>query len=257
MGVLRDHADRAPQRLEREIAHVDAVDQHRAVGDVVQARDQRCQRALAGARRADQRHGLAGFERERQPRQHVAVGIGAGDRLLSPSTRSTTRWPADTGTSRRRTRPGRGGSTRSTAPGRSVIGSGASSTSNTRSNDTIDVIRSTRAFVSPVSGWYTRVTSAARATSVPGDDLTVDDELGADAVDRSGADGSDEAECHEEHPSEHRRPDAGVAHRVGPIAERLVLTPLVAEQLHQHRARHVEPFGHLGVHRGVVLHLLA
>ena len=54
------------------------------------------------------------------------------------------------------------------APGRSVIGSGASSTSKTRSKLTIAVIRSTRALVRPVSGWYTRVTSAASATSVPG-----------------------------------------------------------------------------------------
>ena len=45
------------------------------------------------------------------------------------------------------------GATRSIAPGRSVIDSGASSTSNTRSKLTIAVIRSTRAFVRPVSGW--------------------------------------------------------------------------------------------------------
>ena len=43
-------------------------------------------------------------------------------------------------------------STRSMAPGRSVIGSGASSTSKTRSKDTIEVMRSTRAFVRPVRG---------------------------------------------------------------------------------------------------------
>ena len=63
------------------------------------------------------------------------------------------------------TRPA--GATRSTAPGRSLIASGASSTSKTRSKLTIDVIRSTRALVSPVRGWYTRVTRAASATSVP------------------------------------------------------------------------------------------
>ena len=42
MRVLRDDADGGAQRCLRQVAHVVAVDAHRAVGDVVEARDQRC-----------------------------------------------------------------------------------------------------------------------------------------------------------------------------------------------------------------------
>src|SRR5439155_17157347 len=38
--VLRDDADRTPKRGERDVAHVDAVELDRAVGDVVEARYQ-------------------------------------------------------------------------------------------------------------------------------------------------------------------------------------------------------------------------
>jgi len=48
-----------------------------------------------------------------------------------------------------------------------TIETGASSTSNTRSKLTKEVSRSTRAFVRPVNGWYTRDTSVAIATRVP------------------------------------------------------------------------------------------
>ena len=42
-----------------EVAHVVAVDAHRAVGHVVEARDERGERGLAGARRPDERDELA------------------------------------------------------------------------------------------------------------------------------------------------------------------------------------------------------
>ena len=58
-------------------------------------------------------------------------------------------------------------STRSIAPGASTIAFGVSSTSNTRSNETNALMMSTRAFVSAVSGPYTRVTYVASATIVP------------------------------------------------------------------------------------------
>ncbi len=137
------------------------------------------------------------------------------------------------------------------------MASGASRTSNTRSKLTIEVIRSTRAFVRPVSGWYTRVTSAASATSVPTSIDAVDHHERADAVDRCGADGADETQGHEEHPPEHRRLDAGVAHTLRPPLEGLLLAGARAEQLHEARTGHVEAFGHLGVHGRVVGHLLA
>ena len=91
---------------------------------------------------------------------------------------------------------------------------------------------------------------------MPGRDVAVDDVDGTDAVDRGRAERGDEPERHEEDPAEHRRADARVAHRGGAPAEHRVLTVEVAEQLDEHRARHVEALGHLRVHRRVVLHLL-
>ena len=92
---------------------------------------------------------------------------------------------------------------------------GASSTSNTRSKLTIDVITSTRALVRPVSGAYTRPTSDASATSVPVVIAAADHRLGAEAVDRRRADRADEAEGDEEHTADDRRLHPDVAHAGG------------------------------------------
>jgi hypothetical protein len=48
------------QRLQRVAADVAAVDEYRAIEDVVQAENQRQDRRLAGAGRSDQRRPLAG-----------------------------------------------------------------------------------------------------------------------------------------------------------------------------------------------------
>jgi hypothetical protein len=48
-----------------------------------------------------------------------------------------------------------------------------SSTSKTRSNETSAVITSTRTFASAVSGVYSRVSSSASATTVPGSSAPV------------------------------------------------------------------------------------
>ena len=51
VGVLADDADRGPQRLLREVAHVDAVDADGAARDVVEAGNELRQGGLAGPRR--------------------------------------------------------------------------------------------------------------------------------------------------------------------------------------------------------------
>ncbi len=53
--ILRDDADLAAQRGERDVAHVDAVDEHAARVDVVEARHERGERRLARAGVADER----------------------------------------------------------------------------------------------------------------------------------------------------------------------------------------------------------
>src|SRR6185295_15885267 len=55
-----------------------------------------------------------------------------------------------------------------TAPGFSLIIGGRSSTSKTRSNDTNAVMTSTRTLANAVNGEYSRVSSNASATTVPG-----------------------------------------------------------------------------------------
>ena len=60
VGLLRDHGDHVRDRVDGDVAHVVAVDQHRAAGDVVQARDQVRDGRLAGAARADDGRQLSG-----------------------------------------------------------------------------------------------------------------------------------------------------------------------------------------------------
>ena len=55
-----------------------------------------------------------------------------------------------------------------TAPGFSAMAGGRSSTSKTRSNETSALITLTRAFDSAVIGPYSRVSSSASDTTVPG-----------------------------------------------------------------------------------------
>ena len=87
-------------------------------------------------------------------------------------------------------------------------------------------------------------------------DGAVNDVERSDAVHRRRADGADHAERHEEDPAVHGRRDADVAHSPRPTVEQIDLVAGSSEQLHQLRARHVEPFGHLAVHLGVHAHLL-
>ena len=60
-GLLRHDADLPPQRRQRHVADVDAVDQDAAGADVVEPRQQVDERRLAGAAPADDRHHLPGL----------------------------------------------------------------------------------------------------------------------------------------------------------------------------------------------------
>ncbi len=67
---------RAAQPLERNVADVDAVDEHRAGRRLVQPRQQADERRLARPRDADDRHGLSGFDPQADVRQHRRRGAG-------------------------------------------------------------------------------------------------------------------------------------------------------------------------------------
>jgi hypothetical protein len=77
--LLGHVADLAPQQIEVEVAHVDTVDQHAALGDVGEARHQVDERGLAGAGAADDRRRRAGLDAERQVGQHGALGARVGE----------------------------------------------------------------------------------------------------------------------------------------------------------------------------------
>ena len=120
--------------------------------DVVQARDQRGDRRLAAARRADEGDHLAGLGAERHAVEHL--GARRAGRAWRPprATPATPCRPTDRRSARRRARRSPAPAARSTASGRSVISGSRSSTSNTRSKLTSAVIASTRALASAVSG---------------------------------------------------------------------------------------------------------
>ncbi len=69
-GVLEDDADLAAERIERDVAHVDAVDRDRALLHVVEAREQQAHRRLARTRHADECDGLAGRDAQREVGEH-------------------------------------------------------------------------------------------------------------------------------------------------------------------------------------------
>ena len=89
--VLADHSDGAVQRCQREVADVVAVDADRSRCDVVEARDQRHHRRLAGTRGADEGDRLAGGDVERDAVEDVAVGVGVGSALLQRGHRCLRR----------------------------------------------------------------------------------------------------------------------------------------------------------------------
>ncbi len=69
--LLQHHGDRAAQRLDVIVAHVDAADLHAALRRVVQAWDQLHERRFADAGAADDAHGAAGGDMQ----VHVLEGI--------------------------------------------------------------------------------------------------------------------------------------------------------------------------------------
>ena len=78
--VLRHQRDLRAQARERQRRDVVAVDEQAARRRLVEARDQVDERRLAAARRADQRDGLAGRDRERDVGERLALGARVAQR---------------------------------------------------------------------------------------------------------------------------------------------------------------------------------
>ena len=85
-AVVGDEGDLAAQAADVDLAHVGAVDEHRALARVVEAGDQRHQAGLARARGADQGDRAARLDLEVDPLQRV-------DRLFAVRPRARARRP--------------------------------------------------------------------------------------------------------------------------------------------------------------------
>ena len=83
VGGLRHEADAAPQQLLVEVAHVDAVDEDGAAGDVEQPWDEVDERRLAGAGAADDRRRLARADGERDAAEHRRLGARVAERHVA------------------------------------------------------------------------------------------------------------------------------------------------------------------------------
>ncbi len=80
--VLQHHADLPAQRVELNVAHVDAVDRHLAAGHVVEAGQQVDQRRLARARWPDDGDGLARCGHQVDALEHRFARLVFGHHLL-------------------------------------------------------------------------------------------------------------------------------------------------------------------------------
>ncbi len=234
-----------------------AVDPHGSRRHVVQARQQRDGRRLAGTGRADERHGLAGLDPQRQPAQDVDIGVGVatepGILLHRGDRRLRCRRIAEHDVVEL-DRPPRADEIDGARPFLDRLGSVEHLEHPLEADHRGHQVDPC---VGQPGEWLVHAGDQCRERHQGADlDRTVDHHHRPDAVDRCGAERTDEPERHEEHPAEHRRLDAGVTHATGPTLERLALTGTRPEQLHQACSRHVETLGHLGVHRRVVAHLL-
>ena len=72
-ALLERDTDRVPQRVQRDVAYVVPVEQHSSRRRIVEARQQRGQRRLSAAARADDRDAFARRDVQRQLVQHGSV----------------------------------------------------------------------------------------------------------------------------------------------------------------------------------------
>ena len=77
--VLEDDADAAAQLVRVPVAQIAPVEQHAALGRVVEAREQLDERRLAGAVLADEREALAPRHEEIDAAQRPAFGVGVAE----------------------------------------------------------------------------------------------------------------------------------------------------------------------------------
>ena len=91
VGVLGDDADRAAQLIELQVAYIDALDEDRALLDVVEARHELRQRRLARAGAADDRDGRAGRDVEVDTRHDWTVPVVAKGDVVEVDRATTGR----------------------------------------------------------------------------------------------------------------------------------------------------------------------
>ena len=209
--VLGDEADRVAQRRVGHLADVDAADQHRAVGDVVEPRDEVGERRLAGARRSDQRDHLAGLDARTRRRGAPGLDPAVRDRgdlearqrdLVGASGSRSRRARNSTGPARRRSRPRRG-----LLDHRLEVEHLEDPLEGDQRGHHVDPDVGQRGQRAVEAGQQ-----RGQRDQVSDGDAAADRELAADAVDERGRQRGDEHQRAEEDPADHRDLHADVAH---------------------------------------------
>ena len=252
VAVLGHHADGRADRVERQVADVDAGQPHGAVVGVVQPRHERGQRRLAGARRPDQRHRLAGLDAERHVVQHLVAGpvVEHGDLLQRGQRHLVGRrvGEADAGqldghrAVGQRPRIGRLGDQRL-----DVEHLEDPLEADQRRHD-VEAGRAQRG-QRPVQ----LVQQQRHRDDRAGVEPALHGEVPAEAVDERLGQPRHERQRAEEHLHRHRRAHADLAHPLGPAAELGRLDVRPPEQLDERGAGRREALRHLRRHRRVVL----
>src|SRR5829696_6465341 len=255
--VLGDQADRPPETLQLQVAHVDPVDPDGALADVVDPGHQHGRGRLAGPGRADQGDQLAGPDAEAdvvqdrlaggRPDRRRPAGEAGDGRLLGRRVAEPDVVELD-------------------PPGRVVEGDGPGPVA----DRALEVEHLEDPLEGHERGHHVHAgvgeggqgavdlgDEGGQGDNVAGPQLALEDQPGPEPVDGGRADGPDQAEDHEEGLAVEGRADADVADPGGLVGEAGQLAVAAPEQHHQQRPGDVEALVHGGVHGRVELHRLA
>ncbi len=250
--VLGDHAGRLADRLEREVANIDAAEPDRARIGVVEPRDERGDRRLAAPRRSHQRDHLT----RRGPERHAVEDLGAAAVIQH----------GDLLERRQRHLVGRRIRERHVVELDRDRAVGHHCRPRSFGDQWFEVEHLEDPFEADQRGH--RVDPRAGQRRQRGVELTeqqrqrhhrpriepvMDGQPAAEAVDQRQRERRHERQGGHEHVLPHRRPHPDLGDPTGSGSELGLLACGAAEQLHERGARRIEPLRHLGGHRRVVI----
>ena len=121
-------------------------------------------------------------------------------------------------------------------------------TSKTRSNETMEVLKSTGAPANPCSAAVQGAEIRAKGHDGANAETAQDHVVAADAVDERRAHRADDAQHRKQGCPQHRALHADIPHARGALAESLLFLGRAPKQLDEQRAADVQRFVHVRVH---------